>query len=200
MSAGRSYTLAITGASGVALARTCLGMLDADERVAHVDLVTSPHGLRVAKDELGLAEGRLDQLGERLLGHACPKIQVHDDRNIGANIASGSYRSEGMIVLPCSMGTLAAIAHGMADSLIERAADVCLKERRRLLLAVRETPLHRIHLRNMLAADEAGATIFPIMPAFYDGAQDAQRMAQQFAGRLLDHLGLPQNETFRWNG
>ncbi|MGH9519350.1 MAG: UbiX family flavin prenyltransferase, partial [Terriglobales bacterium] len=199
VSEDRRYTLAITGASGAAVAQACLALLDADARVNHVDLVASPHGLRVAKDELGLAEGRLDQLAERLLGHACPKVQVHDDRNIGANIASGSYPSDGMIVLPCSMGTLAAIALGMADSLIERAADVCLKERRRLLLAIRETPLHRIHLRNMLAADKAGATIFPVMPAFYDGALNAGGMTRQFAGRLLDHLGLAQ-DIFRWQG
>lgn len=195
-----TLTLALTGASGAGLAQACLALLERDERVGHVDLVASPHGLRVARDELGLAEGRLDQLAERLLGRPCPKIQVHDDRDIGANIASGSYPSQGMIVLPCSMGTLAAIAHGMADSLIERAADVCLKERRRLLLAIRETPLHRIHLRNLLAADEAGATIFPVMPAFYDGALTPAQMTGQFAGRVLDHFGLAQPDTFRWQG
>jgi 4-hydroxy-3-polyprenylbenzoate decarboxylase len=195
-----NITLAITGASGAALARAALARLNADERIARVDLVCSPHGLRVAREELRLPEGRLDQLAERLLGAAAPKVMVHDDRDIGANIASGSYRSLGMIVLPCSMGTCAAIAHGLADSLIERAADVCLKEKRPLVLAIRETPLHRIHLRNLLAADEAGATIFPVMPAFYDQAQTADAMTQQFAARLLSHFGLPQADMFQWQG
>ncbi|MGH9483192.1 MAG: UbiX family flavin prenyltransferase, partial [Terriglobales bacterium] len=101
---------------------------------------------------------------------------------------------------PCSLGTCAAIAHGLADSLIERAADVCLKERRRLILAVREAPLNRVHLRNLLAADEAGATIFPVMPAFYDRALTADAMIQQFCSRLLEHLGLPQPGAFQWQG
>lgn len=193
-------TLAITGASGAALAQAVLDRLERDERVGHVDLVASPHGLRVTREELHLLEGKLDELPARLLGRAAPKVQVHDDRNIGANIASGSYPSAGMLVVPCSMGTLAGIAHGMADSLIERAADVCLKERRRLLLAVRESPLNRIHLRNLLAADEAGATIFPMMPAFYDRALSAEAMTAQFAARLLEHLGLPQPDVFQWQG
>lgn len=200
MQNGAILTLAVTGASGAALARAALARLESDVRVAHIDLVVSPHGLRVAHAELGLSEGRLDQLAERLLGRAAPKVEVHDDRDIGANIASGSYPSEGMIVLPCSMGTCAAIAHGLADSLIERAADVCLKEKRKLLLAIRETPLHRIHLRNLLAVDEAGATIFPMMPAFYDRALTPEAMSGQFCARLLSHFGLPQPDMFQWQG
>lgn len=195
-----TLTLAFTGASGAAVGRTLLGMLEADARVEHIDLVASPHGLRVAREELELAEGTLDQLGARLLGRAPAKTQVHDDRDIGANIASGSYPNQGMIIAPCSMGTCAAIAHGLADSLIERAADVCLKERRRLLLAVREAPLNRVHLRNLLAAEEAGATIFPIMPAFYDRAVTPEAMLHQFCARLLEHAGLPQTGVFQWQG
>jgi 4-hydroxy-3-polyprenylbenzoate decarboxylase len=190
----------LTGASGAALTRTLLTLLERDPRVAHVDLVASPHGLRVAHEELDLGEGSLDQLPQRLLGRPSLKIQAHDNRDIGANIASGSYPSEGMIIAPCSMGTCAAIAHGMADSLIERAADVCLKERRRLLLAVRESPLNRIHLRNLLAADEAGATIFPLTPAFYDRAASLDAVVSQFAARLLEHIGLPQPTAFQWQG
>jgi len=195
-----TLTLALTGASGAALTRTLLTLLERDPRVAHVDLVASPHGLRVAHEELDLGEGSLDQLPQRLLGRPSLKIQAHDNRDIGANIASGSYPSEGMIIAPCSMGTCAAIAHGMADSLIERAADVCLKERRRLLLAVRESPLNRIHLRNLLAADEAGATIFPLTPAFYDRAASLDAVVSQFAARLLEHIGLPQPTAFQWQG
>jgi len=195
-----TLTLAVTGASGAALARALLALLEGDDRVGHIDLVASPHGLRVAREELDLPEGSLDQFPQRLLGAPAPKTQVHDDRNIGANIASGSYPSLGMIVAPCSMGTCAAIAHGLADSLIERAADVCLKEGRRLLLVVRETPFNRIHLRNLLAADEAGATICPLTPAFYDRALSPDAMLQQFAARLLDLLGLPQPSVFQWQG
>lgn len=200
MPSALTLTLALTGASGAALTRTLLTLLERDPRVAHVDLVASPHGLRVAHEELDLGEGSLDQLPQRLLGRPSLKIQAHDNRDIGANIASGSYPSEGMIIAPCSMGTCAAIAHGMADSLIERAADVCLKERRRLLLAVRESPLNRIHLRNLLAADEAGATIFPLTPAFYDRAATLDAVVSQFAARLLEHIGLPQPTAFQWQG
>ena len=103
------------------------------------------------------------------------KIEQHCEADIGANVASGSYRSDGMIVLPCTMGTLAGIANGMASNLIERAADVCLKEGRRLVLCVRETPFNRIHLRNMQLASDAGATIFPVMPAMYNAAQGHDR-------------------------
>lgn len=175
-------------------------MLDSDTRVEHVDFVASPHGLRVAHEELGLPEGGLAQLVERLLGHAAAKIQVHDNRDIGANIASGSYASEAMIIAPCSMGTCAGIAHGLADSLIERAADVCLKERRKLLLVVRESPLNRIHLQNMLTAHEAGATICPLTPAFYDGAASVEAMLRQFAARLLEQVGLSQPLAYQWRG
>lgn len=195
-----AVTLAVTGASGALLARLALDLLERDARVGQIDLVVSPHGLRVAHDELGIEAGALPELAERLLGRPARKVRVHDNRNIGANIASGSYSSRGMIVLPCSMGTLAAIAHGTADSLIERAADVCLKERRPLLLAIRETPLHRIHLLNMLAAHEAGATLFPVMPAFYDRAHTIEEAGRQFVCRVLAHLGLEQESAFQWQG
>jgi 4-hydroxy-3-polyprenylbenzoate decarboxylase len=124
---------------------------------------------------------------------------AHANANIGASIASGSYRTNGMIVIPCSMGTLASIANGIADSLITRAADVTLKERRPLLLCVRETPFNRIHLRNMTLAAEAGAVIFPLMPAFYSRPTDTLTMARQFVGRVLAHIGLRQPDTYVWN-
>ena len=135
---------------------------------------------------------------EKLLGAAPTKIVQHSDADIGAPIASGSHPSNGMIILPCSMGTLAAIALGLANSLIARAADVTLKERRPLTLCVRETPLNRIHLRNMTLAAEAGAVIFPCIPAFYQPGADSTAMARQFACRVLAHIGLPQPDAYVW--
>ncbi len=189
-------TLAITGASGAMLAQEALRALEADARVSRVHFVASENALRVIAEELGVF-GR-NNLLERLLGAAPTKIVQHADADIGAAIASGSHPSDGMIILPCSMGTLAAIALGLADSLIARAADVTLKERRPLILCVRETPFNRIHLRNMTLAAEAGATIFPCIPAFYNLPADSVEMARQFAFRVLAHIGLPQTGAYVW--
>jgi flavin prenyltransferase len=141
-------------------------------------------------------------LVEKLLGvsTSTSKIEQHPEADIGANVASGSYRSDGMIVLPCTMGTLAGIANGMASNLIERAADVTLKERRPLILCVRESPFNRIHLRNMQLASDAGATIFPVMPTLYNQPQSTTEMARQFVDRVLAHIGLPQPGAFEWKG
>jgi 4-hydroxy-3-polyprenylbenzoate decarboxylase len=141
--------------------------------------------------------GRND-LVEKLLSFKTKKIMQLSDSDIGASIASGSHPSDGMIVLPCSMGTLAAVALGLANSLIARAADVTLKERRPLVLCVRETPFNRIHLRNMTLAAEAGATIFPCIPAFYNQPAGTEEMARQFAYRVLGHIGLPQSGAYVW--
>ncbi len=191
-----NLTVAMTGASGAIFGRHLLAVLESDERVERVHFLPSENSLRVMAEELNLA-GR-NQLLERLLGHAPRKTTQHVDSDIGASIASGSYPSSGMIVLPCSMGTLAAIANGMANSLIARAADVTLKERRPLLLCVRETPLNRIHLRNMQLAAEAGAVIFPLIPAFYHRLTSLEEVAHQYVCRVLGHLGLPQADAFVW--
>jgi len=191
-------TLAITGASGSLFAAEALRQLAADSRVTHIDLVVSDSALRVLAEELHLS-GR-NGLADKLVAENASKIQQHADENIGANIASGSYRSDAMIVLPCSMGTLASIAHGLASSLIHRAADVALKERRPLILCVRETPFNLIHLRNMTQAAEAGATIYPIMPTLYNHPQTTADMARQFVHRVLAHVGLAQNGAYRWTG
>jgi 4-hydroxy-3-polyprenylbenzoate decarboxylase len=177
-----------------------LRVLNADGRVAKVDFIASEAALRVFAEELGLS-GR-NGLVEKLLGgpSAQGKIEQHCEADIGASVASGSYRSDGMIVLPCTMGTLAGIANGMASNLIERAADVCLKEARRLILCVRETPFNRIHLRNMQLASDAGATIFPVMPTLYNMPKDTTEMARQFVDRVLAHIGLPQAGAFEWKG
>ncbi|SNS95396.1 4-hydroxy-3-polyprenylbenzoate decarboxylase [Granulicella rosea] len=200
MSSSRQYpqnlTLAATGASGAVFTVEMLRALEADERVIRVNFVVSDSCLRVLAEELQIA-GRND-LVERLIGRPSTKIQQHTNVDIGANIASGSYPSDGMIVLPCSMGTLAGIANGMAGNLIERAADVCLKERRSLLLCIRETPFNRIHLRNMTLAAEAGAVIYPVMPTLYNLPQSTSEMAKQFVQRVLAHVGLPQAGAYQW--
>jgi len=191
-----NLTVALTGASGAVFGRELLLALEADERVSRVHFVASENSLRVMAEELGVS-GRNDLL-EKLLGAQTVKTVQHTDSNIGACIASGSYPSSAMVVLPCSMGTLAAIANGLANSLIARAADVTLKERRPLLLCVRETPFNRIHLRNMTLAAEAGAVIFPVIPAFYNRPQDSTEMARQFVCRVLAHIGLPQPGAYVW--
>ncbi|GAC1416669.1 MAG: flavin prenyltransferase UbiX [Acidobacteriaceae bacterium] len=192
-----SLTLAVTGASGCVFAVEMLRALVAEERVARVNLVASEAALRVFAEEMGIS-GRTN-LAEKLLGaDACGKVAQLAEGDVGANVASGSYRSDGMIVLPCSMGTLSGIAHGTAGNLIERAADVCLKEQRPLVLCVRETPFNLIHIRNMQLAAEAGATIFPVMPTLYNKPQDTTEMARQFVFRVLAHLGLPQARAYEW--
>jgi len=191
-----NLTVAITGASGAILGREALRALESDARVERVHFIASENSLRVIAEELGVS-GRTQCL-EKLLGAPPTKTVQLSDADIGASIASGSYPSAGMIVLPCSMGTLAAIANGLANSLIARAADVTLKERRPLILCVRETPFNRIHLRNMTLTAEAGATIFPVIPAFYNHPADTTEMARQFFFRVLAHIGLPQPGAYVW--
>ena len=193
---GFNLTVAITGASGATFGRELLRALEHDERVARVHFVASENSLRVLAEELAVS-GRNDLL-EKLLDAAPKKTVQHSDADIGAAIASGSYPSNGMIILPCSMGTLAAIANGLANGLIARAADVSLKERHPLILCVRETPFNRIHLRNMTQAAEAGAVIFPVIPAFYNKPTDSTEMARQFVCRVLAHIGLQQPGAFIW--
>jgi flavin prenyltransferase len=193
---GLDFTFAMTGASGSVFAREMLRALEADARVGRIHFLPSENSLRVLAEELEIA-GR-NNLAERLLGHTPAKTIQLCEQNIGASIASGSYPSAGMIVLPCSMGTLASIANGMAETLISRAADVTLKERRPLILCVRETPFNRIHLRNMQLASDAGAVIFPVIPTFYNRPVDSTEMARQYVCRVLAHLGLPQSHAFVW--
>lgn len=194
--APRTLTVAITGASGSLFPKHLLGLLERDERVGTVNLIISDSGLRVMAEELGIS-GR-NEIVAKLMGSQSKKICQQNNDDIGANVASGSYPSDAMIVLPCSMGTLARIANGTADHLIERAADVCLKERRPLVLCVRETPFNRIHLRNMTLAAEAGATIFPVIPAFYFKPASTDEIAREFANRVLGHIGLAQADAYRW--
>jgi len=191
-----NITLAVTGASGSVYAAEILRALATDTRVTKINFVASDSALRVFAEELHLS-GRND-LAEKLLGAPCPKLQQHAETDIGANIASGSYPTGAMIILPCSMGTLASIANGLAQNLIHRAADVCLKENRPLILCIRETPFNRIHIRNMQLASDAGATIFPAIPTLYNHPQSTEEMARNFVHRVLAHLGLPQPNAYQW--
>jgi len=197
-SAPQNLTVATTGASGSLFLREFLLAVDRDKRVKTVNFIASDSALRVMAEELGL-RGRSD-LVSRVLGKASPKIQLQSTGDIGANVAGGSYPADAMVVIPCSVGTLARIANGIASHLIERAADVCLKEKRPLLLCVRETPLNKIHIRNMYRAADAGATIFPLIPAFYNRPASVDVMAREFAYRGPAYLGLPQPGAYRWKG
>lgn len=194
----KNLTIAATGASGAIFLRHLLQIVERDPRVDTVNFIASDSALRVMAEELDL-RGR-NNLVEQLLGTASRKIQQQANADIGANVASGSYPAETMVVLPCSVGTLARIANGVASHLIERAADVCLKEKRPLVLCVRETPLNKIHIRNMYRAADAGATIFPLIPAYYFLPATLDQMAHEFACRVLAHIGLPQSDAYRWKG
>jgi 4-hydroxy-3-polyprenylbenzoate decarboxylase len=223
----QNLTIATTGASGSAFLRQLLLAVERDVFIQTVNFIASDSGLRVLAEELDI-QGR-SNLVSQILSHgenlasdktsprssANPstripariapmiiesKIKEQSNADIGANVASGSYPADAMIVMPCSVGTLARIANGIASHLIERAADVCLKEKRPLVLCVRETPLNKIHIRNMYRAADAGATIFPLIPAFYYQPTSLDDIAREFAYRVLAHLGLPQSEAFHWKG
>lgn len=196
----KNLIIGVTGASGAAFARRTLQMLEDDERAGKIHLVISGSGLKVLREELGMDISKSSDIPAQLLGHPSRKTTYLHDSDIGASIASGSYPGDGMLVIPCSTGCLAQIAHGVSSTLIERAADVCLKERRKLILAVRDTPFSRVHLKNMLAAQEAGAEIFPIVPSFYHHPQTIEDLVTQFCCRVLAHLDLPQDQQFQWPG
>jgi 4-hydroxy-3-polyprenylbenzoate decarboxylase len=192
----QNLTVATTGASGSIFLKHFLQTVEHDDRVKTVNFIASDGGLRVLAEELQLT-GR-DKLVAQILGKSSRKIQVQTNADIGANVASGSYPADAMVVIPCSVGTLARIANGVAAQLIERAADVALKERRPLVLCVRETPLSKIHIRNMYRAADAGATVFPLIPTYYNHPATLDDMAHEFANRVLGHLGLPQPDAYRW--
>ena len=197
--APKHLTIAATGASGGVFVRAMLRALASDVRVEEVNFIASDSALRVFAEELQIS-GRNNLVEQLLGGSPSKKFKQLSNDDIGATIASGSYPVNVMVVLPCSMGTLARIANGMAINLIERAADVCLKEQRRLVLCVRETPLNKIHLRNMQYAADAGATIYPVVPTFYNKPVDSTEMAAQFIARVLAHIGLPQPGAYQWSG
>lgn len=198
------YVVGITGASGMAYAgRVLEGLLDAGHDVM---VVVSDAGRRVMELEAGLVLRGVVESDERLLADwvgAAGRpgtLRLHAVGDVSAPMASGSFRTDGMAVVPCSCGTLARIAHGVSGNLIERAADVTLKERRRLVLVPRETPLSLIHLRNMAAVAEAGAVILPASPGFYHGPVYIQDLVDSIAGRVLHHLGVETQLAAEWQG
>ena len=196
--APENLTIAATGASGALFTRHLLLLVERDARVKTVNFIASNNALRVMAEELSI--GGRSNLVEQLLGNKSKKIQQQNNEDIGANVASGSYPTHAMIVLPCSVGTLARIANGLAINLIERAADVCLKEARPLVLCVREAPINKIHIRNLYRAADAGAVIYPLIPTFYNRPASLDEMARQFASRVLAHIGLPQPDAYKWKG
>ncbi len=197
---GRIITIGVTGASGAILAQKALQLLEEDARVSQIHLVISETGQRLFSEELGITSGDLKKLPARILGRVPKKIQSVSNKDVGAAIASGSYAVDAMIVIPCTMGALASIAGGISADLVARAADVMLKEKRKLILCVRDTPFNRIHLENMLRAQEAGAVIMPAVPAFYFKPKSIDDLVTQYVCRVLAQAGLPQEKMFRWTG
>src|ERR1700733_9265480 len=199
-SSGSTITVGITGASGAAYAQSVLRLLDADLRVQRVFLVSSEAGMRLIATELDVVPTDAKKLPSLLTGTPAKKIEYLPNKDIGASIASGSATVDGMVIVPCSAGALGSIAAGTAGDLLTRAADVCLKERRPLVLCLRETPLNRIHLENMLRVHDAGATVMPAMPAFYYEPKSIADMVEQYCYRVLATIGLEQKAQYRWKG
>jgi 4-hydroxy-3-polyprenylbenzoate decarboxylase len=194
--------IAVTGASGALYAvRTIAALLD---RGMHVELVISDYGRRLLRDELG-DEAVADRLMPYLVKKYGESVQsgsltVHSNRDLGATIASGSHGCAGMAIVPCSMKSLAGVAHGLSRNLVERAADVMLKERRPLVIVPRETPMSLPQLKNMVLCAEAGAIILPAMPAFYQLPQSLDDLADFMAGKILGSLGLDHDLYPKWTG
>jgi len=201
-SSRRSIVLAITGASGALYAvRTMAALL---ERGCHVEVIVSEYGRRLLRDELG-DMAAVDKLVDYLVSKYGSDVRngsttLHSNKDLGAKIASGSQGCEGMVVVPCSMKTLAGIAHGLSRNLVERAADVMLKERRSLVIVPRETPMSLPQLKNMVLCAEAGAMVMPAMPAFYQMPQTLDDLADFMAGKILSALGFEHYLYPAWKG
>ena len=195
-----NITVAITGASGAIYPQRFLNHLAAEPSVSRIQLVVSAAGLRVLHEELAQGPVTLSNIVERLVGDGREKIEVLNNNDIGASIASGSFPVDAMVVIPCSVGTLGSIAHGISRDLIQRSADVMLKERRKLILVIRDTPFSLIHLENMRLLTLAGGTIFPAIPSFYHRPGSIDDAVDQFLFRVMTHLGLKPARAFQWKG
>ena len=196
----KTITVGITGASGAIYAQAMLHALEADARVSRVYVVVTDAGLRLIATELNIVAQEQKKLASLLTGAPARKFECLPNKDVGASIASGSAAVDAMVVIPCSAGALGAIASGVSGDLLARAADVCLKERRKLVLCLRETPLNRIHIENMLRVHDAGAVIMPAMPAFYYAPKSIDEMVEQYVYRVLAQLGLPHEDQYRWSG
>ena len=198
----QAIAIAVTGASGAVYAtRTVAALL---ERSVHVELIVSDYGRRLLRDELG-EQASIDRFMPYLIekygaGVNAGTLTIHSNRDLGATIASGSHGCSGMAIVPCSMKTLAAVAHGLSRSLVERAADVMLKEQRRLVIVPRETPMSLPQLKNMVLCAEAGAMILPAMPAFYQLPKTLDDLADFMAGKILSALGFEHELYPPWTG
>lgn len=194
----RPWIVGITGASGTVYARRLIRVLLEAVPEIKLEVIFSEGALRVMKEE----EGFISSVGRisipELIGIPTDRVTVHSNRNIAATIASGSYLTQGMIIVPCSMKTLAAVAHGYSDNLIQRAADVVLKERRRLVLVPRESPLSEIHLENMLKLSRMGVYMVPAMPGFYNLPNSISDLIDSMVMRIIDQMGLEVNVQKRW--
>jgi len=194
------WVVGITGASGSRYGIRLIEVLL--EAGIDVHVVVTDAGWRVLKEELGWEASRRQSAFEERFGGVAggSRVTYHPNADIGASIASGSFRVEGMIIMPCSMGTLASLAHGISDDLMTRAADVMLKEGRKLIIVPRETPLHAIHLENMLALARLGVKLVPAMPAFYYGPQTIDDLVDFLVGKVLDIMPLDHSLFKRWGG
>jgi 4-hydroxy-3-polyprenylbenzoate decarboxylase len=194
----KRYIVALSGASGAVYGRRMLEVLASTGQEIHFTL--SEAARQVIRHELSidLEHARPEEIKRALVGAAGHRLHYHDVRNLGAPISSGSFVTAGMAIVPCSMGTIGRIASGVSMNLIDRAADVCLKERRRLIVVPRETPLSEIHLENMLRLTRAGAIVLPASPGFYSGVECVERLVDFVVGRALDHWGIEHDLTRRY--
>lgn len=197
----KEIIVAVTGASGAVYAQRLLHLLEQSPEVRRVHLILTAYGLIVLREELDLEISGIKAADvEALLGRPSAKIQLHPAKDVGASIASGSYRTDGMVIIPCSMGSLGYIASGIARDLVHRAADVTLKEHRKLILVPRESPYNAIHLENMLKLQRAGAMIVPASPGFYHRPTSIVELVDHFVYRILDHLDISHTADTIWQG
>lgn len=198
MNSHKTWIIGITGASGTVYARRLIqALLEGDENV-QLEVIVSEAALRVMREEEN-EEVRIGKMNVKdLIGFESNRITMHSNRNIGASVASGSCITEGMVIVPCSMKTLAGVASGYCDNLIQRAADVQLKEGRKLIMVPRETPLSRIHLKNMLSLSEMGVSMLPAMPGFYHEPKTISDIVDLLVMKITDQMGYKLDLTTRW--
>ncbi|MEV5474808.1 UbiX family flavin prenyltransferase [Streptomyces sp. NPDC052207] len=193
-----NVTVAVTGAGGTGVAKRLLAALQRDDRIGHIDLLVSVNGRKLVAFEFQTSED--PDAVVQALEATSPKVRLLDPADMAGPVTSGSYPNDMMIILPCAAGVLGRIAQGQAEDLIERAADVALKQRRTLVLCLRETPLNLIQLRNMVAVTEAGATVFPMIPTYYNMPETLGQLQDEFVERVMQFLNLPRTDRYQWDG